>query len=359
MKTKTFFLTFFTVLFLSFSSLTQNKKEWDWEWAPLGAVWMHANFDMNFENPESVGLGGSVYWFVQSVKDTVINDIACRKLEVIRHYGPNYLPVKMPDRFTYQDGGDIYFYNHNVNDFTLAFSYNLNYGDTVTWISPYFEDVFCNYYLDTILNWDVGFLSGANTPYMPNGAFFHSNVPISSYRLYYTLPCVNTRICKYIGYPESLYNVEQGRFLDYAGSKSDLFVDLGIHEGSFQRLICYYDGQVNISEARFHPEDHVPGYAQDSCVNYFYRNFINNIELSQKESNFFIFPNPAIDVLNINTQTSNFNYEIYNIQGSLIKASNKIFKGNTRFDISDLKQGVYIIHFYTKSERIVKRFIKI
>ncbi|MDD2636445.1 MAG: T9SS type A sorting domain-containing protein [Bacteroidales bacterium] len=355
------FISFLVTVVIFVTSFAQNDtRTIDWEWAPIGAVWMYANSNMDFENPENIGFGGSVYWFVQSVKDTVNNGIACRKLETFRYQAPSYQPVKMPARYTYQDGGDIYFYNNNIDDFTLAFSYDLNYRDTVTWISPYFEDIYCNYYLDTILNWDAGFLSGANTPYMPYGAFLHSNIPISTYRLYYTEPCVNTLICGYLGYPESLNNLGHGMLIDYVGPRQNLSVISIGGEGTEQSFRCYCDGNVKISEANSYPEEYVSGYAQDSCVNYFYRNFINNIETSKTENKFFISPNPATNFLHINSQSKiSFSYKIYNTQGGLIKNSNKVYKENTNIDIRDLKQGIYLIHFDTSSVRVVKKFIKL
>ncbi len=355
MKTKTFLLTLITISFISKFGLSQNNK--DWEWAPLGAVWMYATGNMNFENPEN-SMSYGMYWFVQSAKDTIINETLCRKLEVTRFSRPNFAPVKMPSRYTYQDGGDIYFYNQNVNDFTLAFSYDIDYGDTVAWESPYFEDLICDFYLDTIINWDAGFLSAANTPYMIGPGTLHSNTPISSYRLYipnYSYPLF---YCRYLGYQDGLmYGI--GQYYDYLGTWNDLFMHFYNVEGGSHNVCCYYDGVVNISYARFHPSEYVPGYAQDSCVNYFYRNLINSNERIDLKNKFTLSPNPATDFVQINSHSSHsFSYEIYNMHGKLIKVG-KDYKFNTSIDISTLTQGIYLIHLITENHRKVRRIIKI
>lgn len=363
MKPKAFLLILITFLINSKSVFPQDSRDLDWEWAPIGAVWMYATTNMNFTNPESSGSYG-MYWFVQSVKDTVINNTPCRKLEVTRFTRPHFTPVKMPSRYTYRDQGDIYYYDKNLNDFTLAFSYDIDYGDTVNWNFPYFEefpdfgDLICDFYLDTIMHWDAGFLSGANTPYMPNGAFLHSNTPITSYRLYYLKDDPNAYYCGYLGYPVGTM-FSHGQYYYYLGTLSDLFVHWYPAEGGGHRFCCYYDGSVKISLAWSWPSDHVFDYAKDSCMNYFYRNLINYNEKIDLNSKFSLSPNPATDFVQISSHSShNFSYEVYNMHGQLIK-EDKDFIFNTSIDISTLKKGIYFIHLITKNDRKVKRIIKI
>jgi len=168
-----------TGVFFVSSFAQNNTRTIDWEWAPIGAVWMYetANMGMNSVYAQ--------YWYVRSVKDTVYNGVNCRKLEVKRHYWPDFEPVKMPDRFTYQDEGDIYFYNSDIDEFVLSFSYNIVEDDTIAFTMPIGEHCSHLFHLHSVLNWEVGFLSGDLFSLIPYGIFLYTNTPITSYKLQY------------------------------------------------------------------------------------------------------------------------------------------------------------------------------
>ena len=64
-----------------------------------------------------------------------------------------------------------------------------------------------------------------------------------------------------------------------------------------------------------------------------------------KENNSFkIFPNPATNYLNIETADNfdNMNYQIINLGGQIIK-NGKILSSTETIDISDLKNGTYVV----------------
>jgi hypothetical protein len=71
-----------------------------------------------------------------------------------------------------------------------------------------------------------------------------------------------------------------------------------------------------------------------------------------------IFPNPATDILNIYSNTEkSFSYEIVDIADRII-FKEKLNKNNTAVDISELKNGIYILKLRNKDEFHTMKFIK-
>ncbi len=65
-----------------------------------------------------------------------------------------------------------------------------------------------------------------------------------------------------------------------------------------------------------------------------------------------IYPNPAIDFFHVNSQTPVGKVEIFNIIGKKIK----ILKNNNSgvFDVSDLRNGVYLVRIFNKHNKVLK-----
>ena len=89
--------------------------------------------------------------------------------------------------------------------------------------------------------------------------------------------------------------------------------------------------------------------------------YIDNIELIEGEAlsveqysidNFFLFPNPSKNKIQISGLTDNSNYEIYNLMGM------KIFTGtvskNEDINIESLVNGVYVLKLNTKAIKFIK-----
>lgn len=335
----------FVIMLIGISSSAQNTtKSIDWEWAPIGAVWMYETANMGMSSVYAH------YWYVRSVKDTVYNGVNCRKLEVIRHYWPDFEPVKMPDRFTYQDGGDIYFYNSDIDEFVLSFSYDIQYGDTVTWQMPVFEDCINSYYLDTVLHWDAGYLSGFGTPYTPYNVFMNSSTSIKSYRIKY----LNNNC--YAGELSVYTNYNHGRILDYMGSRSDIF-ELSMLEELQTNCMCYYDEIRKINCASAFMGDTII-YAEDSCLNY-YNQFNSSILSEQEKGVFRIYPNPVTNNLHINlSETGSYSIEIISLEGKSLFYKTG-FYGIAKIELKHIEYGIYIVVVKTISKVFTKKIIKI
>ena len=70
--------------------------------------------------------------------------------------------------------------------------------------------------------------------------------------------------------------------------------------------------------------------------------------------NFSIFPNPAVNNINISTTESIEKIHIYSMQGTLVKETNH----NKTIDISNLSNGLYFMEINTEKEKSIQKFIK-
>lgn len=350
---KTLVKIFFIITFIFFTYLTFSQtehKEWDWEWAPVGAVWMYETANMGMNSVYSQ------YWYVRSAKDTIYEGVNCRKLEVNRHYWPEFEPVKMPDRFTYQDGGDIYFYNEDINEFVLSFSYDITKEDTVTWQMPVFDDCINEFYLDSLFYWNAGYLSGYGMQFTPYSIFMFSSTPIYSYKLGYVQ---NNCYAGQIGsYSTFLPNHGYGRYFDFFGSSSDIY-ELSISDELQNSCMCYYDGEVRINPASLDiiNNDTIIFY-QDSCINYYnqHSNSTNNISANTP---IHVYPNPFTEQIIIRVPyLEKYEAEIISITGKSVYKTN-ISQKNNVINLESIEQGTYLLKITTQNQIFSKRIIKI
>ena len=85
---------------------------------------------------------------------------------------------------------------------------------------------------------------------------------------------------------------------------------------------------------------------------------INNnpqTEISMKKSHqmdISIYPNPTVDVFNINSGEPVGKVEIFNIIGKKIKVLKNIHSNS--FDVSDLRNGIYLVRIFNKHNKVLK-----
>jgi hypothetical protein len=69
-----------------------------------------------------------------------------------------------------------------------------------------------------------------------------------------------------------------------------------------------------------------------------------------------LYPNPARDVLIIETGNSEFRFEISDATGQVVrKGTGKV---KTQIETSDLAQGIYLIKLYTGNETAYRKLVK-
>ena len=65
-----------------------------------------------------------------------------------------------------------------------------------------------------------------------------------------------------------------------------------------------------------------------------------------------VFPNPAIDVFNIESKIKIEKVEIYSLIGKKIKCIRNL-NGNS-FEVSDLRNGIYLLRIFDSKKKVIK-----
>ncbi|MFN4082055.1 MAG: T9SS type A sorting domain-containing protein [Bacteroidia bacterium] len=82
-----------------------------------------------------------------------------------------------------------------------------------------------------------------------------------------------------------------------------------------------------------------------------------SIEVQNKiMPNIIIYPNPAINEFLVQTDLKLNLLEIYNLNGQMVKKINVLIDDN-KFDISELKKGIYLIKIYTINGNYYKKLV--
>ena len=72
-----------------------------------------------------------------------------------------------------------------------------------------------------------------------------------------------------------------------------------------------------------------------------------------------VYPNPAKEVLRVQTSESLSSATIYSLDGRKVSTINKLDKGTTTINTSNLSKGVYLINFIaTSGANLTQQFIK-
>ena len=139
-------------------------------------------------------------------------------------------------------------------------------------------------------------------------------------------------------------------------SNNSLLTDLNIKNGNNLNLTPM-DADLNPLLTCIQVDDVIyansnpPGWSKDDTAE-----FSENCELGIEDNNlinFTIYPNPALDILNIESQQQIETIKIYNLQGQLIKEVS-----NNNVDVSQLTIGLYFIQLSVEGKTVTKKFIK-
>ena len=71
-------------------------------------------------------------------------------------------------------------------------------------------------------------------------------------------------------------------------------------------------------------------------------------------NNITIYPNPVIDIINLNTSLTILKVEIYDVLG---KRLNFIKLNNRKIDMSNVNRGIYVLKIKTEIGIITKKII--
>lgn len=68
-----------------------------------------------------------------------------------------------------------------------------------------------------------------------------------------------------------------------------------------------------------------------------------------------LYPNPAVDILNVTSVSENATFRVYNLMGQVV-LNGKI--SNEMINVSNLQEGNYILEISNENKIIRKRFLK-
>jgi hypothetical protein len=304
------------------TSIKNDSVSLDWEWAPLGAVWMYT----------TTGMSGNTYWYVYSEKDTLFNGKECRKLkvEIFEKTSNDLLEVNY--RYTYQEAEKIYMYSFGEGEFQQLYDYTASHGDTVRIYCPLApENCFGDYIVDSVIERMPG---GWPNPTYP---LCETNTKINTFHMDY----LTTAAWCGVLYP----NASVGTYVSYAGSvTTDMcyVFEAGYNEEVFD---CYYDGHVNIFRTQ-----------NDSCLSYYQQHL--DIKQNNLYSKIEISPNPVENSLNITIKSEiGGQLKIYNFSGKLIYQS-ELNSENHTVNFEKYTSGLYIVTVSSGGHLFKKKIIK-
>ncbi|WP_298418772.1 T9SS type A sorting domain-containing protein [uncultured Kordia sp.] len=128
--------------------------------------------------------------------------------------------------------------------------------------------------------------------------------------------------------------------------------------GGLTGTIIYIGTDTNFTDI-YTTGNYYKVYAVDKAFNYSNELIISDDTLGLSDTvgfDFKLYPNPATDILNIQINTiDSISVSIYDMLGKEVLSADRI---NNSIDISNLKNGIYIVNIATNNRSITKKIIK-
>ncbi|MDD3079148.1 MAG: thiol protease/hemagglutinin PrtT [Paludibacter sp.] len=144
----------------------------------------------------------------------------------------------------------------------------------------------------------------------------------------------------YLGYQDAIFDTNEERTVTFSGS-------LDLDNGDYLVAVYYYDETNGWS--RITPKDY--SYLEFTLVD----DVTNVLNVTDNKLN--IYPNPASDILNINTQQNMSKIKITDLSGRTLVYKN-VSGTTTQVSVSTLNKGVYILNVETQNGNYTEKFIK-
>lgn len=273
------------------------------EWAPIGATWYY-NYDIS---EGWFGLPGTQFSVFESVSDTIIDGISCRKITKSK----DYTPFEQTNiEYTYYSNDSVYFYNLNFSEFQLLYNFNASQGDF--WFYKFYGDNFVGD-IDTIKtvvdSTSMVNINGTNLKllyvhYEPLG--FEYDWMYDDYEYSY-----KSEIIEFIGDKKNLINTY---FID------GIIFDANCPSG----LRCYTDNFIG----------HYETGLVDSC------DWVDLLSINNFENQLYDFyPNPSTGIINFSESFRSF--YVVNTVGEIVYFSE--FNSSQTIDLTFLEDGIYYL----------------
>jgi hypothetical protein len=287
-----------SLLILLFLGIQLNFAQ---NFAPVGAIW---HYTQSTINPQLTS-----YKTIESVSDTTINGIQCRKLKETEHYlsatGTEY-------HYMYSKNDSVFFFKDN--NFHLLYDFGANKGDTIV----------LNYYR-TNTGKPLKMIIDSVGTVMVNK---------------------QERKIQHISCGDGI-SIEFGHHvIQEIGNTSFMFPTLDFSING--PLRCYQD---NTSALFLNPYYPYNDWNHQDC-----EQIITGINDIKTDAEITIYPNPAkteISILNIERNTE---YKIRDITGKTIKQG--ILTPSDKIDINDFAKGIYLIQLNNNKLKTTKKIIR-
>lgn len=292
------FITFL-IIFLSLSAYAQ-------EFAPTGAIWYYS---LGSINPEA-----EYYKTIESVSDTIIQGINCKKLLEEEHY--NHTESKLVAvHFVYSSNDSVFFFANDA--FHLLYNFNAQTGETIE----------LDYYTDCTSDGEALKLQVQSVgTVLINGQERRTQELIAQ----------NEMGCAF-----------GGKVIEGIGNLYFLFprTDLS-HTGP---LRCYEDASLGLYA---NPDYWGDETAQHDCEQIILGN--KDLEITKGVS---LYPNPTSKLITVRDLTQEAKYKIITQRGKLVMQGT-VLPGE-KLQIEQLAKGNYFMIVTTETQTTTQKFVKL
>jgi len=273
------------------------------EFAPMGATWHYS----------SGGFMSNTYYPVkiESLKDTIIMGIECRKTTARENFGFNNA------NYVYSSSNKVYLFDSHQQQFVKIYDFNLNTGDTLRFRLYFFNT------LDTI----SGYIIDSTGSTVING---------KTLKVQYT-----HNIMQFNPYPNYIMG---GKMIEGVGSDFFLFPQYINQDPLTTLLRCYSDTSI--------------GYYNTGIVSNC-DSIITNVKEEYITDYIQVFPNPSTNSITFNTgMFKDFKLRIFNAIGQTV-LQKQLTSSNTTLNIQSFQQGMYYYQLINEKGKVISgKFLK-
>lgn len=314
MKIKLLFILFSIFIIEKVNAQSSEK------WADSAAIWHHT-----YNSIGIVGYQKSIY-----INDTIIYNKHCQIINT--EYQQAFLPLNPPlipgnifylGRNIFNKSNDSIFIFQN-NNFRLAFKINSLIGEI----------------------WNLGEV-------YPNSGNVYVKVDSIYNETYNGVVLRNIHVFACNEQGDSLFENSSGNEVSYISKLTYINEKFG-PIGGFGDLNAIPNVIIDETLPQFYLcyESSTFPFYQFSNVDCFNDILTNEYSLSENKEQFFVYPNPANETLNISNSNLISSYEIFQLDGKLLNQGN-----NFPLDITKFTNGIYFIKLITKNKEIINQKI--
>ena len=314
-----------SLLFMVFMIIAQLSIQAQ-DWAPIGAKW-HYTY-IHFFSPEVN------YNVVESIGDTTINGQPCRILrsdKVACDIPYDNVNGGAADFYMYDENGKVYFYNQDLNDFTILYDFSAQVGDIWTTQLPTSQFLIApdpiNVQVDSIATISA---NGQDLKKLYVRYYIGNNPPGP-------------------GDPQS-YVILVERWGDLMSMFWNFVWPFTICDEEYnQGFRCYEDPEFGFIQ-----------YLDIPCDTTYVISSIN--ELS-KEIDFSVSPNPTSGELNITLANQNnriLGIQVFALKGQLLKdiqIDTSLSTNNSQLNLEALPEGIFIVKVRTNEGLGIRKVV--